>query len=331
MINFKEMQDEILNKKLEEIFNKYLNLFRTEIKLPKVDIEKGQVFFRGREKCDTFKVAIDDFDTEIDVPYFKKEIGAPSIEYTSGGRFNRAGTSYLYMTSDLDTSMSEIRLVLNQVFSIAEFQCIKTASYVDVSQINANRNLQELYEILMRPVFGDSNEIYSITQFLSDIFKELDYDGIVYKSTKKEGMNIVCFYPELFNFVIYSERAYKGILDNNEKIAAKPLLDDFKRYPEYRKEMYSFGDDLEKEEEFNYILDKIAFEDEQNFANRVKEINSATPMIKQRLLNQLVIDFRKTFLKRNAYQLRGAYYINNKQINIGIFDLLTEKAWHKKN
>ena len=74
------------------------------------------------------------------------------------------------MTSDFETSMSEIRLNLDEVCSIGEFKCIKDSNYVDLSKFK--KELEELKQILMQPVKDDSSEIYKVTQFVSDIFKE---------------------------------------------------------------------------------------------------------------------------------------------------------------
>lgn len=90
----------------------------------------------------------------------------------------------------------------------------------------------------------------------------------MYPSTlkRRNGLNLVCFYPDYFEFVMYSDRIYKGVPDESGNIIPLSQIDEFKRYPEYRKEMYSFGDTPEKEEAFEYIEDKICFEDEQQLS-----------------------------------------------------------------
>ncbi|CEQ29791.1 RES domain [[Clostridium] sordellii] len=320
MINFEKLEIDILTNNKADIFDIYLEKFKSEIKLNTVSIAKGTVYYRGRKNLDTFKVAIDDFDTQIEVPFFKRAISEPPIQYAYGSRFNVNGVSYLYLTSDFETSMSEIRLKQNEICSIAEFKCTKTATYIDVTQMNGD--LPQLYNMLMKPVIDDSSKIYKVTQFLSDIFKEMGYAGIVYNSTISVGLNVVCFYPEYFQFILYSEKAFKGINDGTGKITPVNLMDEFKRYPEYRKEMYSFGDDEEKEAEFEYIEDKIAFEDKRDFDSSITKIDMATIKDKEFLLNKLIMDFDKTYLRRESYQIRGAYYINSNKINEGIYNFI---------
>ena len=298
----------------------YLEKFKSEVNISTLILSEGDIYYRGRKNLDTFKVAIDDFDTQIEVPFFKRAISEPPIEYAYGSRFNKEGVSYLYLTSSLDTSMSEIRLKENELCSIAEFKCIKKAQYVDITQMNGE--LQELNNMLMKPVIEDSSKIYKVTQFLSDIFKEMGYAGIAYNSTIGEGQNIVCFYPEYFEFILYSEKAFKGICNENRDVIPLNLIDEFKKYPEYRKEMYSFGDDEEKEEEFEYIIEKIEFEDKIEFENSINKIDMSTIENKENLLNKLIIDFNKTYLREQAYQVRGAYYINNGKIIKGINDFI---------
>lgn len=115
------MQNEILNVNRSDIFNKYLKLFRDQLSIPTRNICVGEHWLRGRIHCDTFKVSFDDYDTDIEIPYFKKEIGVPPIEMTKSFRFNRENIAYLYLTSDLNTCMAEIRLKENEICSISEF------------------------------------------------------------------------------------------------------------------------------------------------------------------------------------------------------------------
>lgn len=320
MINFKQMEQDILTKSYAEIFEEYLHRFKTEINIPTRVVSEKTIGLRGRKNCDTFKVSFDDYDTEIEVPYFKKAIGVPPEESAPGNRYNKDGISYLYLTSDIETSIAEIRLELDEICSIADFICNMDGIYVDVFQMKEDSLLQDLYQILMKPKYCN-DRIYEITQFLSDIFKEMGFVGIVYPSTLTQGRNFVCFYPEMFSFVLYSDRVYKGVVKDS-RIVPVSQLDQFKKFPDYRKEMYSFRDTEEKEEAFEYILDKIYYEDEKNYKYRCNEIFNTLPIDQETLLNQLIKDFEKTHLRKVAYQLRGTYYINIGEYQKGIWDYI---------
>ena len=77
------------------------------------------------------------------------------------------------------------------------------------------------------------------------------------------------------------------------------------------KEMYSFGDTPEKEEAFEYIVDKICFEDKKEYISSVRNIcalNNASEI--ECALKSFVEYFSRTHLRKEAYQFRGAYYIN---------------------
>lgn len=323
-MNFFEMQNEILSVNRSDIFNKYLKLFRDQLSIPTRNICVGEHWLRGRIHCDTFKVSFDDYDTDIEIPYFKKEIGVPPIEMTKSFRFNRENIAYLYLTSDLNTCMAEIRLKENEICSISEFSCVRNGIYVDVISMFDIIELKPLADILLQPI-DDNKRIYEITQFISDIFKKIGYSGILYPSTLKRsnGLNLVCFYPDYFEFVMYSDRIYKGVPDESGNIIPLSQIDEFKRYPEYRKEMYSFGDTPEKEEAFEYIEDKICFEDEQEYISSVRNIcdlNNTSEI--ECALNSFVEYFFRTHLRKKAYQFRGAYYINAGKIKIGIKDYI---------
>ena len=320
MVDFKQLEQDILTRNNAEIFEKYLHMFKTEVNIPTTVVSVKTIGLRGRKKCDTFKVSFDDYDTEIEVPYFKKAIGVPPEELAPGSRYNKDGISYLYLTSDIETSIAETRLELDEVCSIADFMCNQDGIYVDVFQMKEDVLLQDLYQILMKPK-SCNDRIYEITQCLSDIFKVMGFIGIKYPSTLTQGRNLVCFYPEMFNFVLYSDRVYKGVL-RDSRIMPVSQLDQFKKFSNYRKEMYSFGDTEEKEEAFEYIQDKIYHEDEQNYKYRCNKILNMPPNNQETLLNQLIKEFEKTHLRKIAYQLRGTYYINLGEYQKGILDYI---------
>lgn len=321
-MDFLKMQQEILSGNFVENFDKYFQSFSTQISVPEINIIRGTCWLRGRKDCDTFKVSFDDYDTDIELPYFKKEIGEPPIKAAKGGRFNRDNVPYLYMTSDIYTSMAEIRLKESEVCSISNFLCVTGGVYVDVFKMLNILELKPLADILILPESYDAR-IYEITQFISDIFKTMGYAGILYPSTLiNSGMNLLCFYPEHFQFIMYSDKIFKGISDIYGNIVPISQMDEFKRYPEYRKEMYSYGDTPEKEEAFDYIEDKIRFEDEQEYYNKMNKISGAQSTEIVDMLNDFVEYFSKTHLRKNAYQFRGTYYINNGNTSMGIRDFI---------
>ncbi|RKI42148.1 RES domain-containing protein [bacterium D16-51] len=321
-MNFINMQKEILDNNEADVFRKYLEIFRTQINLPQKNVCFGEQWLRGRTHCDTFKVSFDDYDTDIEVPYFKKEIGAPPTERTKSYRFNRTNIAYLYLTSDLNTCMAEIRLKENEICSISNFVCVRESTYVDVISMLNIVELKQLADILLQPV-DDNEKIYEVTQFISDIFREMGYAGILYPSTIiNKGINLVCFYPEYFQFIMYSDRIYKGVADCVGNILPVSQIDEFKKYPEYRKEMYSFGDTPEKEEAFEYIENKIIFEDEQEYDDRVRMILNLKNAEIDNALNEFVEYFSKTHLRKRAYQFRGTYRINAGNIKAGIRDYI---------
>ena len=325
-MNFTEMKNEILNTNRADIFNKYLEIFCDQLSIPTRNICVGERWIRGRTHCDTFKVSFDDYDTAIEFPFFKKDIGVPPTEQAKSFRFNKKNIAYLYLTSDINICMSEIRLKENEICSISDFKCVKSGVYVDVISMLNIDELRPLAEILLQPI-ENNKRIYEITQFISDIFKELGYSGILYPSTliKSNGKNLVCFYPNYFIFVMYSDRIYKGVLDKCGNIIPVSQMDEFKKYPDYRKEMYFLGDTPEKEEAFEYIIDKIFFEDEQEYKARKEKIiysliNNSSGI--EWVLDEFVEHFSKTHLRKEAYQFRGAYYINVGKSEIGIQDYI---------
>ena len=75
--------------------------------LPGYTIKSGETFYRGRKGFLEIPAAIDDFNTVIAYPYYGSQIEAPPPIQTRGGRFNRDGYSYLYLTSDTIEEVQE--------------------------------------------------------------------------------------------------------------------------------------------------------------------------------------------------------------------------------
>lgn len=154
-------------------------------------------------------------------PYTDKELGAPSPLKTNSGRINRIGVSFLYLASDEETAISEVRPHPGQVISTGKFRCNKRAKVADFSLIDIAHYykndklldefllLKSIDKLFSQPVPPENQYKYFLTQFLSDTLRNLGFDGVVFQSSIGTGINLAIFNPTSFSFVFESENAVK--------------------------------------------------------------------------------------------------------------------------
>lgn len=152
-----------------------------------------------------------------DEPYPIEEMGAPPSYKSKSGRANPVGISYIYTATNKNTAISEIRPWLGAKVSVAQIKALKDLKIVDLThipyfdtpfgydnlhtEIEGRTLLRELSFILSRPIDpGNSDIDYIPTQYLSELIKFLNYDGIRYKSSLGDGENIVIFRKENLEF-----------------------------------------------------------------------------------------------------------------------------------
>ncbi|MCK3826921.1 RES domain-containing protein [Pseudomonas sp. W2Aug9] len=152
---------------------------------------------------------------ETSVPYTADQMGPPPKEKATHGRANPAGISYLYIASDLNTAISEIRPHTGELVTVAEFELTEQVNLVDLrfprklvtpficeneSDIIQLRGdvefLERLGEELTRPVLPRAAAIdYIPSQYLCEMIKKFGFDGVIYRSSVGSEMNMALFYP----------------------------------------------------------------------------------------------------------------------------------------
>ena len=184
-----------------------LDLERLEGLLPYllVDIsELPQTWFRARIQQESR-------------PYAADEMGAPPKHRATHGRANPAGIPYLYLASTVLTAISELRPHPGEAATVAEFSIAAGLKLVDLrspritvstfmlsseSAVALVRGdigfLEHLGNELTRPVVPQTAAIdYIPAQFLCEFVKHSGFDGVAYKSSVGEGVNVALFQPEL--------------------------------------------------------------------------------------------------------------------------------------
>lgn len=300
------LEQDLYSKNPDDIFEDYFK-YLSNLNMPSCRVNTGKVYFRARKGYLNLPGAIDDLDTYISYPFYNRELNAPPPIMSAGGRFNREGTSFLYLASTVKTCIAEIHLEVNQICSVGRFKCIRRGKYLHVP---SSQDITGLYKILTQPIYSEIKHKYLITQFLSDIFKKMGFRGIIFDSTQSSGTNIVCYYPSDYEFVEYSEKMYTAT-----KIIyrIKEVHESYKQYTDYRRLLGpgNISHDEDEEQYFDHINKRIIHDDETMF-NLIKQKIAAisTPDEKLEELTKLINDFCGTFKRKDAYCLRGDYYLN---------------------
>ncbi|MEQ8445352.1 MAG: RES family NAD+ phosphorylase [Pelagibacterium sp.] len=143
------------------------------------------------------------------------EMGAPPKRLASHGRANPPGIPYLYLGSMPETAAAEIRPHTGEVACVADFtipiplrgvdlrnprQLVSPFLLADASAIGQLRAdiafLERLGDELTRPVQPRGAAIdYVPSQYLCEFIKKNGYDGVVYRSSVSDGMNLALFDP----------------------------------------------------------------------------------------------------------------------------------------
>lgn len=151
-----------------------------------------------------------------------EQMGAPPKDKAKGGRIDCKGIPVLYVSSDRDTAMSEVRPWPGQKISLAQFALLREVKVVDFSMNCFRGTIDDLdrlwplphllhktplteaeHEEIMwcwidkafaTPVSDTNDPVdYVPTQIIADVFKAADYDGMCYRSSVANGLNYAFF------------------------------------------------------------------------------------------------------------------------------------------
>lgn len=139
-------------------------------------------------------------DVEVPFAYGRMK---PLCAGASEGRANPKGIPYLYVATDKETAMSEVRPSLGAILSVGRFEPTRELKIIDFSVHQGKMKffLQEPDDIKRtEAVWTDMDNAFSIptsntnfnsdyvpTQIIAELIKSLGYDGIAYKSSLANG------------------------------------------------------------------------------------------------------------------------------------------------
>ena len=142
-------------------------------------------------------------------PYPKSRM-KPIPEKVSDGRANPKGIACLYIATDYDTAILEVRPLIGSYVTVAKMEIMKPLKIVDFT--SAYVNFEDRWSVrtideVEKAVWSDINDAFSKpaqrsddsldyipTQILSELFKSNGLDGVAYKSSYGEaGYNMALF------------------------------------------------------------------------------------------------------------------------------------------
>ncbi|MFC1794908.1 RES family NAD+ phosphorylase [Planctomycetota bacterium] len=199
----------------------YLGALKYTCKKRIIIIKQDTELWRARLEGSLVPCEPDDMAIQA---YSCDEMAAPPPNLSNASRICVTGIPVLYLSSDKDTAMSEVRPWKNQPVSLAKFHLTKNLNVVDCQQSGLDgtiADLDKLYPVasltgVRKEVIPDSGHEYRAwawiddafsepvsqlddpleyipTQVIAEFFKAEGYDGIKYRSSVASGYNIALF------------------------------------------------------------------------------------------------------------------------------------------
>lgn len=150
-----------------------------------------------------------------DVPFALDAMGAPPSRLAGHGRANPAGIRYLYLGSEPNTAVAEVRPHTGELACVAKFR-VPAMRFVDLrdprsrvspfiledaEQIARVRDglplLERLGQELTKPVQPTSAAFeYIPSQYLCEFVKKRGFHGVIFRSSVSAGINLALFDPD---------------------------------------------------------------------------------------------------------------------------------------
>lgn len=181
------------------------------------DLPSDSTYWRAQLGVATVERKLEDADanltvyTDVDVP-FPAERMVPLRHAAQEGRVNPKGIPCLYLATDKETAMSEIRPWLGAKLSVAIFRTERALRIVDCSIHHDSHWLLKLPwdnpspeqiteaiwaqvdEAFSEPITDDvATAAYAPTQVIAEAFRQRGFDGVVYRSKLGPGFNLALF------------------------------------------------------------------------------------------------------------------------------------------
>lgn len=156
---------------------------------------------------------------------FSPERMKPVQNSSSEGRANPKGIPYLYLSTDMNTAMAEVRPWIGSYISTAQFKLLKSVRLMNCTSDDKGTMIylkepepgkrevavwKDIDKAFSMPVASDETTAdYVPTQILAELFKNNGFGGIAYRSSLGKGHNIMLFdldAADLINCALYEAK-----------------------------------------------------------------------------------------------------------------------------
>ena len=202
---------------LENEIRDLLNPFHAKLKRV---ITAGTVMHRARIGVNDEGFSIFFMRREYE-PFVDGALGAPPQTLATAGRLNREGVSFMYLATDPDTAINEVRPHPSHAVSTGEFRNTRELTVADYSALRIEEfsdsdaalddywMLSSIDRAFSVPVPPEQRTRYMLTQTIADGVRKLGFDGVAYRSSVGSGTNIAFFDPRDFEYVPDSARVVR--------------------------------------------------------------------------------------------------------------------------
>ena len=194
----------------EEHVNKFLQTVRATSERRRMQLPKDRFLWRAQQGDCWETICIDGEISEEHGPLPAARM-KPLRTSAREGRVNPKGIPCLYLATDKETAMAEVRPWIRSYISAGEFKTLKNLVLVNCSVEHATDAWfgymnepdpperekvvwADIDRAFSEPVTTDeSSADYAPTQILAEAFRSHGYDGVVYKSRLEKGFNVALF------------------------------------------------------------------------------------------------------------------------------------------
>lgn len=195
----------IHNDAIKEFLSNVLDTSKAHVKIA----SPGSVFWRAQLGSEWLEETVDE---PIQLPLSPARMKPLQYE-AAEGRVNPKGIPCLYLATDQETAMAEVRPWLHSDISVWQFKTVRELRLIDCSvhapKIGGYRFVifkepdkkarekavwADIDRAFSQPVTpSDKSSDYVPTQIIAELFKSNGFDGLLYKSSLADGVNLALF------------------------------------------------------------------------------------------------------------------------------------------
>ncbi len=194
-----------LDKDSREFLFSILDTCKTKVR----NISAGTIVWRAQLGNDD--VNSSEFYIDERVPYSFCRM-KPTKEHSSDGRANVKGLPCLYVATDVETAIHEVRPWPGLGVTVGQLKLTKDLRLIDFSETSDSEQFPYFFfsepstDEIIKAVWAamdfafswpmsesDPKSSYTPTQIISEFIKSNNYDGIIYKSFLTKGLNYALF------------------------------------------------------------------------------------------------------------------------------------------